>query len=69
VPIRTLRTALWALCASIVLLAIGLAALAGLEPSDAWPVTVTVLLLAVLWLAHEWSRLWEAERRRGRRGG
>ena len=67
-PIRTLRTALWALCASIVLLAIGLAALAGLEPSDAWPVTVTVLLLAVLWLAHEWSRLWEEERRRGRRG-
>jgi hypothetical protein len=68
VPIRTLRTALWALCASIVLLAIGLAAIAGLEPSDAWPVTATVLLLAVLWLAHEWSRLWKEERRHGRRG-
>jgi hypothetical protein len=61
VPIRTLRTALWALCASIVLVAIALAALAGLEPSDAWPVTAAVLLLAVLWLAHEWHRLWEEE--------
>ena len=68
-PIRTLRTALWALCASIVLLSIGLAALAGLEPSDAWPVTAIVVLLAVLWLAHEWSRLWDEERRHQRRGG
>jgi hypothetical protein len=66
VPIRTLRTALWATCASIVLLAIGVAALAALDPEDAWPVTVAVLLLAVLWLAHEWSRLWDDERRRGR---
>ena len=68
-PIRTLRTALWALCASIVVLSIGLAAVAGLEPSDAWPVTAVVLTLAVLWLAHEWTGLWDEERRRQRRGG
>jgi hypothetical protein len=50
-------------CASIVVLAIAIAALAGLEPSDAWPLTAAVLVLAVLWLAHEWRRLWEDERR------
>jgi hypothetical protein len=65
VPIRTLRTGFWALCASIVVLAVAVAALAGLEPSDAWPVTAAVLLLAVLWLAHEWHRLWKEERRGG----
>jgi len=54
---------LWALCASIVLFAIGLAALAGLEASDAWPVSAAVLVLAVLWLAHEWHELWDEERR------
>jgi len=63
VPIRTLRTALWGLCATIVVLAIAVAALAGLEPSDAWPVTAAVLVLAVIWLAHEWHRLWDEERR------
>jgi uncharacterized membrane protein YeiB len=68
VPIRTLRTLFWALCASVVVLSIGIGALAGLEPSDAWPVTATVLLLAVLWLAHEWALLWHEEHRRGPRG-
>jgi hypothetical protein len=63
VQINTLRTVLWGLCASIVMLAIGIGALAGLDPADAWPVTVAVLLLAVVWLAHEWRKLWDAERR------
>jgi hypothetical protein len=60
---------LWAVCASIVVLSIGVAALAGLEPEESWPVTATLIVLAVLWLAHEWSILWGQERRRQRRGG
>jgi hypothetical protein len=62
-PIRTVRTVFWALSASVVVLAIAVAAFAGLEPSDAPPLTAAVLLLAVLWLAHEWRQLWNQERR------
>jgi hypothetical protein len=69
VPIRTLRTVFWAICASIVVLSIAIGALAGVEPSDAWPLTAAVLLLAVLWLAHEWNQLWHIERWRQGRGG
>ena len=67
-PIHTVRTALWGICASVVVLSIVVAAVAGLEPSDEWPLTALMLVLAVLWLAHEWSRLWTEERRQ-RRGG
>jgi hypothetical protein len=68
VPIRTLRTALWGVCASVVVLSIGVAALAGLEPADHWPLTAMLIVLAVLWLAHEWTGLWNEERRRRRDG-
>ena len=69
VPIRTLQSAFWALVASVVVLAIAVGALAGVKPSDAWPLTAAVVLLAALWLGHEWSGLWRDERRReeGRR--
>jgi predicted tellurium resistance membrane protein TerC len=63
VPIRTLRTALWGICAAVVVLAILIAAAAGLEPSEDWPLTALMLVLAVIWLAHEWHRLWDEERR------
>ena len=69
VPIRTVQTAFWALTASIVVLAIAVGALAGVEPSDAWLLTGAVLVLAALWLAHEWRRLWLEERRRERARG
>jgi hypothetical protein len=54
---------LWATCAALVLLFIFLAALGAFEPGDVLPVTVAAVVLAALWLAHEWLGLWRDERR------
>jgi len=53
----------WAACALIVLLFIFLAALGAIDPDEAVEMTVVVLALAVLWLAHAWRGLWRDERR------
>ena len=53
----------WAVSAAIVVLFIVLAALGAVEPGDAIVLTVVVLALAALWLAHEWRGLWRDERR------
>jgi hypothetical protein len=45
-----------------VLLFIFLAALGAIDPAEATEVTVVVVALAVLWLAHAWRRLWLDER-------
>jgi hypothetical protein len=55
--------AFWAACGAIVLLFIFFAALGAVEPSEALELTVIVLALAVLWLAHAWRDLWRQERR------
>jgi hypothetical protein len=52
----------WALCGTIVLLFIFFAALGAVEPEDAVELTIVVLALAVLWLAHAWRDLWREER-------
>jgi hypothetical protein len=54
----------WAVSGSIVLLFIFLAALGGIDPSEAVEATVVVLVLAALWLAHSWRDLWRREPRR-----
>ena len=54
---------LWAACAALVLLFIFFAALGAFEPGDVLPVTVVAVVLAALWLAHEWGGLWRDERR------
>ena len=54
---------LWATCAGLVLLFIALAALDVVETGDAIVLTVAIVLLAVLWSAHEWLGLWRQERR------
>jgi hypothetical protein len=53
----------WAGCAVIVLLFILLAALNAIDPAEAVEITVVVLALAVLWLAHAWRGLWRDETR------
>ena len=55
----------WAGCAALVLLFIFLAALDAFDPGDVLPVTVAVVVLAALWLAHEWLGLWRDEHRDG----
>ena len=43
------------------LLFIFFAALGAVEPSDVLALTIVVLALAVLWLAHAWRGLWRDE--------
>jgi hypothetical protein len=63
-PMRaTVAHAFWAACGTIVVLFIFFAALGVVEPDDAIELTVVVLALAVLWLAHAWRGLWRDERR------
>jgi hypothetical protein len=59
--LHTLAHAFWALCGTIVVLFIFFAALGAVEPEEAVELTVVVLALAVLWLAHAWRELWRAE--------
>ena len=68
-PPRRLQAGLWAVCGSIVLLYIFLAALGGIDPAEAEAATATVVVLAVLWLTHSWRRLWVEENLSHRRGG
>jgi hypothetical protein len=60
---HALAHAFWALCGTVVVLFIFFAALGALELGDAVELTVVVLALAVLWLAHAWRGLWRDERR------
>jgi hypothetical protein len=59
---HALAHAFWAGCATIVVLFIFFAALGAVEPDDAIELTIAVLALAVLWLAHAWRGLWLDER-------
>jgi hypothetical protein len=55
---------LWGACASVVLLFIFLAALGAFQPGEVVVLTVAVVALAALWLAHEWRGLFRDEGRR-----
>ena len=55
---------LWATCAALVLLFIALAALDVVETGEMVVLTVAIVVLAVLWSAHEWLGLWRQERRK-----
>lgn len=57
------RHAFWVVCGSLVLLGIFFAALGAFDPTEALGLTVGLLVLAALWLAHEWAGLWRDEHR------
>ena len=59
----TLSHVFWATCGTVVVLFIFFAALGAVDPADALELTIVVLALAVLWLAHAWGQLWRDERR------
>jgi hypothetical protein len=61
--LRGLAHAFWVLSGVAVLLYIFLAALGAIDPSEAVVVTAVIVVLALLWLAHEWGQLWRDERR------
>ena len=55
--VSTIRAALWAVCGAIVVLFIFFAAIGGIDPGEAEVATVVIAVLALLWLAHSWRRL------------
>lgn len=55
--LRTMSALVWALVGSVVVLYLFFVALGGVDPADAKILSVVVLALAVLWLAHAWRRL------------
>ena len=55
--ISNVRAAFWAMCGAIVLLFIFFAALGGVDPGEAQVATIAIGVIALVWLAHAWSRL------------
>ena len=51
-------TFLWALCGGLVVLYLFFVVAGGVDPSDDTGWIVAALVLAILWLAHSWRRLW-----------
>jgi hypothetical protein len=51
-------TFLWALCGGLVVLYLFFVVAGGVDPSEDPGWSVAALVLAVLWLAHSWRRLW-----------
>jgi hypothetical protein len=55
--ISTLEAGLWAFCGGLVVLYLFFIAIGGVNPNKARAATIVVLVLAIAWLAHAWSRL------------
>lgn len=54
----TIQAALWAFMGGLVVLYLFFLAIGAVTPDDAPVATIAVLVLAVLWMAHSWRRLW-----------
>ncbi len=59
-----LRALAWPIAGATAFAYIVIAAAGGIEPSEAEVVTVAACVLAVVWTAHAWRRLWADEERR-----
>ncbi len=55
--ISNVRAAFWALCGATVVLFIFFAALGGVDPGEAEAATIAIAVVAVVWTAHAWRRL------------
>ena len=51
-------TFFWALVGALVVLYLFFVAVGGVDPGEDSVWTIVALVLAVLWLAHSWRRLW-----------
>jgi hypothetical protein len=71
-PLSTLQATLWAVIGAAVVLYLFFAALGTIDLGDAKGFTIAAAVLAALWLAHSWRRLWaggfSAQSDRERRG-
>ena len=54
----TIVTFFWALVGALVVLYLFFVAVGGVDPDKDSVWTIIALVLAVLWLAHSWRRLW-----------
>jgi membrane protein YdbS with pleckstrin-like domain len=56
--LSTVQALVWALIGAVVVLYLFFVALNAINPSDAPAASIVVAVLALLWLAHSWRRLW-----------
>lgn len=54
----TAQAAIWAVIGAVVVLYLFFLALGTVDPGDAKAASIVVAVLAALWLAHSWRRLW-----------
>jgi len=53
-----LQAAFWAVIGAIVVLYLFFVALGGVDPDEAPAATIVIAVLALMWLAHAWRRIW-----------
>ena len=54
----TIQAIIWAVLGAVVVLYLFFLAVGAVTPDDAPAATIAVLVLAALWMAHSWRRLW-----------
>ena len=55
--ISLFEAAIWAICGGLVVLYLFFIAIGGVNPNKARAATIVVLVLAIAWIAHAWTRL------------
>jgi hypothetical protein len=57
-PLGTTQAAVWAVIGGLVVLYLLLVVIGAIKPGNAKALSIVVLVAAVVWLAHAWSRLY-----------